>query len=118
MARQDWGPAPVQGVGLVVSSPLQVLRVYIESQSVSQFSRSAVSDSAAPWTVACQASLSTTNSQSSPKLRSIESVMHLGLCEYHGYLNNTAINTGVYVSFQISVFVFFRYIPGDRIVES
>ena len=44
--------------------------------------------------------------------------MHLRLCEYHGYLNNTAINTGVYVSFQISVFVFFRYIPRDRIVES
>ena len=83
MARQDWGPAPVQGVGLVVSSPLQVLRAYIESQSVSQFSRSAVSDSAAPWTVACQASLSITNSQSPPKLMSIESVMpsnHLILC--------------------------------------
>ena len=68
---------------MVVSSPLQVLRVYIESQSVSQFSRSAVSDSAAPWTVACQASLSTTNSQSLLKLMSIESVMpsnHLILC--------------------------------------
>ena len=58
-----------------------------------------------PWTVAHQASLSITNSQSLPKLMSIESVMHLRLREYHGYLNNTAINTGVYVSFQISVFV-------------
>ena len=36
-----------------------------------------------PWTAACQASLSITNSQSSPKLMSIESVMpsnHLILC--------------------------------------
>ena len=38
---------------------------------------------ATPWTAACQASLSITNSQSLPKLRSIESVMpsnHLILC--------------------------------------
>ena len=38
---------------------------------------------ATPWTAACQASLSITNSQSSPKLMSIESVMlsnHLILC--------------------------------------
>ena len=38
---------------------------------------------ATPWTVGCQASLSITNSQSSPKPRSIESVMpsnHLILC--------------------------------------
>ena len=38
---------------------------------------------ATPWTTACQASLSITNSQSSPKLMSIESVMpyhHLTLC--------------------------------------
>ena len=38
---------------------------------------------AAPWTAACQASLSITNSQSSPKLMSIKSVMpskHLILC--------------------------------------
>ena len=37
-----------------------------------------------PWTAACQASLSITNSQSSPKLMSIESVMpsnHLILCQ-------------------------------------
>ena len=36
-----------------------------------------------PWTAACQASLSITNSQSLPKLMSIESVMpsnHLSLC--------------------------------------
>ena len=48
-----------------------------------QFSCSVVSDSATPWTTACQAFLSITNSQSLPKLMSIESVMsssHLILC--------------------------------------
>ena len=48
-----------------------------------QFSRSVVSDSATPWTVARQASLSITNSRSLLKLMSIESVMlssHLILC--------------------------------------
>ena len=51
-------------------------------QSV-QFSLSAVSDSATPWITARQASLSITNSHSSLKLMSIESVMpsrHLILC--------------------------------------
>ena len=39
---------------------------------------------ATPWTAACQASLSITNSQSIPKLMSIESVMpsHLILCRH------------------------------------
>ena len=48
-----------------------------------QFNRSVISDSPTPWTVARQASLSITNSQSLPKLMSIESVMpsnHLILC--------------------------------------
>ena len=48
-----------------------------------QFSHSVVSDSVTPWTAACQASLSITNSQSLLKLMSIESVMpsnHLILC--------------------------------------
>ena len=48
-----------------------------------QFSYSVVSDSATPWTIACQASLSINNSQSLLKLMSIESVMpsiHLVLC--------------------------------------
>ena len=48
-----------------------------------QFSCSVVSDSATSWTVACQASLSITNSQCLLKLMSIESVMlsnHLILC--------------------------------------
>ena len=46
-------------------------------------SRSVLSDFATPWTAACQASLSITNSQSLPKLMSIESVVpsnHLILC--------------------------------------
>ena len=49
--------------------------------SSAQFSRSVLSDSETPWTAACQASLSITNSQSLLKL--IESVMpsnHLILC--------------------------------------
>ena len=48
-----------------------------------QFSRSVMSDSATPWIAAHQASLSITNSRSSLKLTSIESVMpssHLILC--------------------------------------
>ena len=48
-----------------------------------QFSCSFMSDSATPWATAHQASLSITNSQSLPKLMSIESVMpdnHLILC--------------------------------------
>ena len=48
-----------------------------------QFSRSVVSDSATPWTAACQASPSITNFRSSFRLISIELVMpssHLILC--------------------------------------
>ena len=48
-----------------------------------QFSRSVMSDSVTLWTAAHQPSLSITNSQSLPKLISIESVMpsnHLILC--------------------------------------
>ena len=48
-----------------------------------QFSHSVVSHSVTPWTAACQASLSITNSRSLLKLMSIESVMpsnHLILC--------------------------------------
>ena len=47
------------------------------------FSSVVVSDSATPWTAACQVSLSLTNSPSLPKLMFIESVMpssHLILC--------------------------------------
>ena len=46
-----------------------------EQWSSVQFSHSAVSDSAIPWTAARQASLSITNSQNLLKLMSIESVM-------------------------------------------
>ena len=48
-----------------------------------QFRHSVMSNSAIPWTAACQAFLSITNSQSLPKLMSIELVMpsnHLILC--------------------------------------
>ena len=48
-----------------------------------QFSHSVVSNSATPWTAACQASLPITNSQSPPKPMFIESVIpsiHLILC--------------------------------------
>ena len=48
-----------------------------------QFSRSVVSDSATPWTAACQGSLFITSSQSLLKLMSIELMMpsnHLILC--------------------------------------
>ena len=48
-----------------------------------QFSCSVVSDSATPWTAACQASLSITNTQNLLKLMSLASVMpsnHLILC--------------------------------------
>ena len=60
-------------------------KTFLQNQiSISvQFSHSVVSDSVTPRTAACQASLSVTNSQSLPKLLSIESVMpsnHLILC--------------------------------------
>ena len=50
---------------------------------VIQFSLSGVPDSVTPWTTACQASLSITNSRNLIKLMCIESVMpsiHLILC--------------------------------------
>ena len=52
-----------------------------------QFSGSVVSDSVTPWTAACQASLSITNSQSLLKLMSIMSVMPFNhLILYHPLL--------------------------------
>ena len=56
---------------------------YMHQFSSVQFGRSVVSDSATPWIAAHQAPLSITNSRSSPRLTSIESVMpssHLNLC--------------------------------------
>ena len=55
----------------------------VKHHTSAQFSRSVVSDSVTLWIAARQASLSITNSQSSLKLMSIESVMpssHLILC--------------------------------------
>ena len=55
----------------------------LECFSSVQLHHSVVSDSATPWTAACQASLSFTNSRSLLKLMSIVSVMpsnHLILC--------------------------------------
>ena len=66
--------------GGVASAGLQPLCSVFSSV---QFSRSVVSDSAIPWTAARQASLSITNSRSSLKLMSTESVIpsnHLVLC--------------------------------------
>ena len=63
------------------SSSIAVMNALYEDNSSVQFSRSVVSDSLRP--LGCQASLSITNSQSLPKLMSIESVMpsnHLTLC--------------------------------------
>ena len=67
----------------LVTSFVEVGLFIIPSFSSVQFSRSVVSDSATPWIAARQASLSITNSRSSPRLTSIESVMpcsHLILC--------------------------------------
>ena len=53
------------------------------SQSVQSLSLPVVSDSATQWITACQASLSITNSRSSPRFMSIELMMpssHLILC--------------------------------------
>ena len=66
-----------------VPSTLNVISYLIPQQPSVQFSCSVVSDSVTPWTAACQASLSITNSRSLLKLMSIESVMpsnHLILC--------------------------------------
>ena len=61
---------------------LYIMKIFACECSV-QFSCLVMSNSAIPWTAACQASLSITNSRSLPKLMSIESVMpssHLILC--------------------------------------
>ena len=58
-------------------------RAFDNASGSVQFSRSVMSNSVTPWIAARQASLSITNSQSSPKLLSIELVMpssHLILC--------------------------------------
>ena len=85
------GQANINIFMLLLHFPLlqQPQRSYIEDErslspfSSAQFSLSVVSDSATPWTAACQATLSITNSQSPPKPMSIELVMpsnYLILC--------------------------------------
>ena len=80
--------------------------VYMSSQSwdphdeiqFHQFSHSVVSDSATPWTIALQASLSITNSRSLPKPMPIELVMpsnHFILC--HPLLLLTSIFASIRV---------------------
>ena len=57
--------------------------MFFLGHQIAQFSFSVMSDSATPWTAACQAFLSITSSWSLLKLMSIESVMpfnHLILC--------------------------------------
>ena len=79
--RRDFGPEQVTDKSLTKKSWIQDDKE--ERSSSVQFSRSVMSDSATPWTAACQASLSITNSWSLLKLMSIESVMasnHLILC--------------------------------------
>ena len=72
----------MQVLWILSGSPLSQ-GVLVTSISSVQFSHSVVSDSTTPWIVACQASMSITNSLSSLRLTSIESVMpssHLILC--------------------------------------
>ena len=64
-------------------APSSSLSLQSSWSTVQLFSCSVVSDSVTPWTTACQASLSITNSRGLLKLLSIESVMpssHLILC--------------------------------------
>ena len=66
-----------EAINLLIAFILDIVSVY--------FIRSVVSDSATPWTAACQASLSITNSRSLLKLMSIELVMpsnHFILCHH------------------------------------
>ena len=80
-SRCPWLQVPSYSVNLLLlQGPSTNATCFFSSV---QFSRSVVSDSATPWIAAPQASLSITNSRSSPKPMSIESVMpssHLILC--------------------------------------
>ena len=79
MHRNYWAPGPQRRI------PSDATK--IQCSQINKFSLvqllSHVLLFVTPWTAACQASLSITNSQSLPKLMSIESVMpsnHLNLC--------------------------------------
>ena len=68
---------------VICHSLRQIRKQDLTPDSSVQFSHSVVSNSVIPWTATHQASLSITNSRSSLKLMSIESVMpsnHLILC--------------------------------------
>ena len=77
------------------------------SQLYLLFSCSVVSDSLrTPWTVACQASLSITNSQSLLKLMSIESAMpsnHLVLCHPLLFLPSIFPSIGSFLTSQLFI---------------
>ena len=82
-----WWPAAGLGARTVAAHAWDLLRevtiIFTTPTTVSVQSFSRVQLFATPWTAAHQASLSVTNSQSLPKLMSIESVMlynHLILC--------------------------------------
>ena len=82
-------------------------KIMIKTASV-QFSHWVVSNSVSPWTAACQASLSITNSQSLLKLLSIESVMpsnHLILCPL-------LLMASIFPS--IRVFFFFQWVSSSH----
>ena len=66
--RLNWEPRWFDSRTLCYVKGLQII-------SSVQFNRSVVSDSATPWTAACQASMSITNSRTLLKLMPIESVM-------------------------------------------
>jgi len=71
---QSMGPQII-GHDLATEKQKQNKLVLIHNLSSVQFSCSVVSDSATPWTAACQASLSMTNSQSLLQVMSIDLVM-------------------------------------------
>ena len=71
-SAQNWRAWSSPSGWVPATCPLTVLQHCLSS---AQFSRSVMSDSASLWTAARQASLSITNSRSSLKLTSIESVM-------------------------------------------
>ena len=78
-----WGSKIPMSHGMAKKPPKSSILLAVKKKEVVQFSRSVVSDSVTPWTAACQASLSITNSRSLLKLMSIRSVMpsnHLILC--------------------------------------
>ena len=86
--EEYWSGLPFPSPGDLPDSEIKPKSPALQADSLMvappvQFSHSVVSDSATPWTVAHQASLSITNSWSLLKLMPIESVMpfnHLILC--------------------------------------